>query len=242
MTTPNYNTPSSIIEDAFLHSGKIQLGQTPNGEQIAQSMRALIGLINYMQTKGLKLWLNSTVDLTLVAGQGTYSFGPSGDVVMAKPLRVIQADYVQLPTNNEVRRPLTPLSWDDYMLLSQRNQQGAPNSYFVNKKQLELDVFIWLVPDSGAASQGFAQLLMQLQVENFTNLTDTMNFPIEWRLYLEWGLADQLSVGQPDSIIQNCMMRAETYRTALEDWDIEDVPTRFAPDGQRGQGNSSRFR
>lgn len=242
MTTPAYNTPSSIIEDAFLHTGKIKLGQTPNGEQLAQSMRALIGLINYMQTKGLKLWLNQTVDLTLQAAKGTYSFGPSGDVVMAKPLRVIQADYVQDPTNTAVRRPLTVLSWDDFMLLSQQNQQGASNSYFVNKKQLTLDVFIWLVPDSGAASGGIVQLLMQVQVTNFTNLTDTMNFPIEWRLYLEWGLADQLSVGQPESIIQNCAQRAEMYRDSLEEWDVEDAPTRFAPDSQRGQYGSSRFR
>lgn len=242
MTAPNYNTPSSIIEDAFLHAGKTKLGQTPSGEQLAQAMRAMIGLINYIQTKGLKLWLNATVDLPLVGGQGTYSFGPSGDVVMPKPLRVIQADYIQYPIDNEVIRPLTVLSWDDFMLLSQRNQQGAPNSYFVNKKQLELDVFIWLVPDSQAATQGFVQLLMQLQVENFTNITETMNFPVEWRLYLEWGLADQLSVGQPDSIIQNCSARAETYRMALEDWDIEDAPTRFSPDSQRGQYGSSRFR
>lgn len=240
MTAPAYNTPSSIIEDAFLHSGRIKLGQSPSGEQVAQAMRALVGLINYIQTKGLKLWLNSEVAVTLVAGQATYSLGPSGDIVMAKPLRVISADYIQGTGTSAVRRPLTPLSWDDWMMLGQRTQQGAINSYFENKKQTSLDVSFWLVPDSTAASGGSVSLLTQLQVTNFTNLTETMNFPIEWRLYLEWGLADQLSVGQPDSIIQNCMQRAETYRTALEDWDIEDAPTRFAPDSQRGQ--HGRFR
>lgn len=241
MTTPAYNTPSSIIEDAFLHSGKIQLGQTPNGEQLAQAMRALVGLINYIQTKGLKLWLNEEIAVPLVASQGTYSFGPSGDIVMAKPLRIISADYIQGSGATAIRRPLTVLSWDDWMMLSQRTAEGAINSYFVNKKQTELAVSFWLVPDSDAAAGGSVSVLAQTQVANFTNLSATMNFPIEWRLYLEWGLADQLAVGQPESIIQNCAARAETYRMALEDFDVEDSPTRFSPD-QRSNRGTSRFR
>lgn len=241
MTAPSVNTPAVIISDAYQESKLLALGSTPNSEQIVSGMRKLTDLINLEQTQGIKLWLNATQDVTLVAGQGTYTFSPTGDVAMPKPLRVIQADYVQLPTSNEVRRPLTVLSWSDYMMLSQRNQQGATNSYFVDKQATALSVFFWLVPDAQAVAQGFVQLLLQKQVTNFVSVTEDMNFPIEWRMFLVWGLADLLCTGQPQAIMDRCQQRAETYRTALENWDVEDAPTQFTPD-QRAQYATSRFR
>mgnify|MGYP003350501246 CR=1 FL=1 len=53
---------------------------------------------------------------------------------MNKPLRVIEAYYLD---SSGIRRPLVVLSWDDYFRLSQVNQVGQINSYFVNKQQFE---------------------------------------------------------------------------------------------------------
>lgn len=241
MTTPTDNTPAAVIEDAFFEAGILQDGQSPNSEQLVRGMRRLKDLINAEQTQGLKLWLNVLTSVTLVANQGTYVFGPSGDVVMAKPLRCIQADYVlNAGTAQENKRPLVAMSWDDYMRLSQTSQAGALNSYFVNKKQSQLDIFFWLIPDASAAT-GIVQALLQVQVTNFTNVTETMNFPIEWRMYLVYGLADILSVGQPQAIMDRNRGYAEMYKEALEGFDVEDASTSFAPD-QRSQWGTNKFR
>lgn len=236
MTTPADNTPASIIQDAYFDSGWLQEGQTCNGEQIVAGMRKLTDLVNLWQTQGLKLWLNVDTPITLVAGTSTYTLGPAGTVPMTKPLRVMEAWYADA---NGIRRPLIPLSWNDYARLSQVTKQGAINSYFVNKQQLVLSVFFWLVPDANAAL-GTAHLLTQTQVTNFITVTETMNFPIEWRIALRWGLADELATGQPQSIMDRCAQRALAYRTALEDWDVEDASTRFAVDTQHRQGGSFR--
>ncbi len=237
MTTPSDNTPISIIADAYVDSGRLGLGQTPNSEQIVAGMRRLTELINYIQTKGLKLWLNVDTTIPLVSGQGTYTMGPAGDVVMVKPMRAVEGYYID---STGIRRPLVVMSWDDYIRLSQVNQTGQINSYFINKQATYLSVFFWLIPDSVAVT-GAAHLLLQTQVTNFTNVTEEMNFPIEWRLYLHWGLADLLATGQPSAIMERCAQRAEMYRTALEDWDVEDSPTWFTPD-QRNQFGGTRFR
>ena len=237
MTAPSDNTPISIINDAYQDAGLIQQGDSVDPEQLVSGMRRLTGMINLAQTQGLKLWLNVDTEVTLVSGQGTYTFSPTGDVVMAKPLRVIQAYYKD---STGIRRPLVVLSWDDYIRLSQVNQTGAINSYFVNKKQTELSVFFWLIPDATAAT-GTAHLLLQTQVTNFTNVTEEMNFPIEWRLYLEWGLADEICTGQPQAIMDRCEARANAHRIALENWDVEDAPTRVTPD-QRSFAGYGRFR
>jgi len=240
MTTPNSNTPAAIIADAMLDAGLLEEGDTPSSEQIVTGMRRLTDLINFEQTQGIKLWLNVDTEVTLTEDVGTYQFGPAvsgGTVDMTKPLRVIEAYYRD---STGIRRPLVVLSWDDYIRLSQINQTGQINSYFVNKKQSVLSVFFWLIPDATAAT-GTAHLLLQVQVVNFTSVTETMNFPIEWRMFLRWGLADELATGQPQAIMDRCSQRAQFYREALEGWDVEDAPTRFTPD-QRGQYVTGSFR
>ena len=235
MTTPTDNTPASIIQDAYFDAGLLQEGQSPNSEQLVAGMRKLTDLVNLWQTQGLKLWLNVDTSVTLVAGQGTYTFGPAGTNVMVKPLRVIDAYYRD---STGIRRPLVPLAWADYIRLSQITQTGAVNSYFVDKQATLLSVFFWLIPDTTAAT-GTAHLLMQTQVTNPVSVTETMNFPIEWRIALRWGLADELATGQPQAIMDRCQSRAMTYRTALEDWDVEDAPTRFTPDARGSQSQGS---
>jgi len=231
MTAPTNNTPISIIQDAYFDAGLIGVGQNVNSEQVVLGMRKLTDLINLWQTQGLKLWLNVDTSITLVSGTSTYTLGLAGTVVMTKPLRVIDAYYAD---SNGIHRPLQPLAWADYVRLSTLTQEGQINSYFVDKQQSVLSVFFWLTPDDTAAT-GTGHLVLQTQVTNFISLTETMNFPIEWRIALRWGLADELATGQPQAIMDRCQQRALAYRTMLEDWDVEDAPTRFAANTQ-GQG------
>lgn len=228
MSVPSNNTPISIIQDAYLDSGLIGVGQAVNSEQIVMGMRRLTDMINLWQTQGLKLWLNVDTPITLVAGTGTYKLGPAQAVDMTRPLRVINAWFADA---NGIRRPLIPLAWADYVRLSIVTQTGQINSYFVDKQATYLSVFFWLVPDATAAT-GTAHLQLQRQVVNFSSVTEDMDFPIEWKLALRWGLADELAGGQPQSIMDRCQQRAMAYRTTLEDWDVEDAPTRFTPDRQ----------
>ena len=237
MPAPNDNTPISIINDAYFDAGLTQEGQVPNSEQVVMGMRKLTDIVNLWQTQGLKLWLNQDFPVTLTAGQGTYTFGPAGTSVMAKPPRVIDAFYEDV---NHIRRPLIPLSWNEFNRLSKINQTGQLNSYFVDKQQTQLSVFFWSIPDAIAAT-GLAHLQIQNQVTNFILVTETMNFPIEWRIGLRWALADELATGQPQAIMDRCQSRAIAYRTMLEDWDVEDAPTRFTPDS-RSQYVAGSFR
>ena len=228
MTTPADNTPISIITDAYFDAGLIQEGETLNGEQLVAGMRKLTDLVNLWQTQGLKLWLNTEVPVPLFAAKALYLFSPSGDVMMAKPLRVLEAYYKDA---NGVRRPLTPMAWADYTKLSKLTQVGQITSYFVDKQQSAMSVAFWPVPDVVAAT-GMVGLLVQSQVTNFINVTETLNFPAEWRIALRWGLADEICTGQPQAIMDRCQQRATTYRAALEDWDVEDAPVRFTADAR----------
>ena len=157
---------------------------------------------------------------------------------MTKPLRILPEGYYLDSSNN--KRTLTMLSRSDYMRLSRVVQTGAVSQFFVDKLRDELSVYFWLVPDATAAT-GTAHLLTQFPAARFTELSEGLDFPQEWFLALRWGLASEVSVGQPLALAQLCQQRAAEYLQALSDWDVEDADTRFSPDLARF-GAPRRFR
>lgn len=239
-TTPNPNTPNGVICDGMRDAGLLQAGNVPTSEQYVQYSRNLIDVIKYMQTQGLKLWLNVDTAVPLVAGQNSYTFKPSGNVDMTKPMRVLQGYYYT--TVGGTRRPITVLSWQEWLQLSNVTEEGSVSQYFVDKQQSQLTVYFWLTPDSTAASEGVAHVLLQTQVASFNELDETMNFPEEWRMALRWGLAADICTGQPEAIVQRCNQRAEFFRNALENWDVEDAPTQFQVDQRFYTGVIGNFK
>ena len=232
MTTPvAFLSAERVIQYAYRDSGRLGEDADLNSKQLANGLNRLNDLINLWQTQGLKLWLLTDTPVSLVAGQKQYQFKPSGDVSMTKPMKIIQAYYVD---TNSVRRPLSILSWDEWLRLAQTTNQGAINSYFVDKQATHLDLYLWLTPDTQAAT-GSVHVLLQNQVTNFVGLRSDMNFPMEWAIALRWGLADDLATGQPQEIVDRCEKRALAFRTALEDWDVEDASVKFIPDARLGQ-------
>lgn len=232
------NTAYGIINDAMFDAGYLQEGQVANGEQLSTYMRRLCDIINLWQTQGLKLFLLQDYSINLVSGQSLYPLNvDSPDVLLAKPLRVLQG-YI-LDATSSVKRPLVPISWNEWINLSQTTgNTGAINSYFVDKQATVLNVNVWLTPDTAEALNTL-HLLLQIQAANPITLTDNVSFPQEWRIALRWALADDICTGQPQTIMDRCAQKAEIYRTALEDWDVEDAPTRFTPGLQSSQQTGS---
>lgn len=228
-----FNTPLMLITEAYRNACKLDQEADPNSTQLAQGMNKLNVLINHEQTQGLKLWLDQDISIaapTLVAGTALYTLGPTGTVVMAgKPLRVLQGYFVDQSNN---RRPIEPpMAREEYYRLSNITNQGAITSYYVDKQQTTLNVYLWNTPDAEAAL-GTVHLIVQTQITNMVSLTDTLSFPLEWYMYLQWALAEQFATGQPDSVIQRCERMAARFRTAIEGWDVEDADTRFVPDSR----------
>jgi len=243
MTTPASNTPYGVICDAMQDAGLLQDGEVPTPEQLAKNLRRLRDLINLWQTQGLKLWTLSDTAVPLTDGTNQYTFFSGGSVDMTKPLRVLQGYYLFTATN--VRRPIIPISWQEYLTLGQSGvlaaNRGAISQYFVEKLADRIRVTFWLCPDATEAANGQAHVLLQTQITNPTELDETLQFPEEWRMALRWGLADDICTGQPQAIMDRCAQRATAYRTALEDWDVEDTQIVLQPD-QRAGHYVGRFR
>ena len=233
MTMPSFfHTPDRLIRQALKDAGRLQLGSTPSGEVLSDALNRLADIIYMLQTKGLKLWLNSIESFSTVAAQTSYTFGPADDPASDKRMRVLEGWRVG---SSGERSQLTGYSWNEYHNLGNLTTSGTPISYFVDKQQLNLVVKLWPVPDDVYS----VELLVQRQSVVPSTLSEDIGFPTEWYMALRWSLADDLATGQPALIMERCERKAMTAVRALEDWDVEDVSTRMQP---AAMGRPSRFR
>ena len=226
-----------LVTKAYQDAGIVSKLSSPSSTQVQDGLDRINDIINLWATQGLKLWLQEDLALTLTAGKTTYSMGPGGDLNMTKPLSVFQAYYL---TSTQSRQPLTILSRDEWTRLSQTNVDGSLNSFFPDKQLTFLYVNFYNTPDAQAAT-GTAHLITRVAAQNFVLSTDTVGLPVEWYIALRWALADDLATSQPAEVQARCAQRAGAFRTALEDFDVEDAATFFVPDS-RMQYAGGRFR
>ena len=244
MTIPLYtNTALRLVKRAYMETGLLELGADPNSEQLAIGMERLNDLINVWQTQGLRLWVEEDLAIPLIANQYLYPLTQVLNGITSKPLRVKEGYFLYTPGNpsGQTMYPLIPMARNDWDTVGTRNSPGTVTSYYADKQPSVLNINLWQAPSVSFATQGQVHLIIQQQQTNSVQLTDQMVFPQEWFLALLWGLADELAGGQPQSIMDRCTGRALQYRTALENWDVEDAPTQFQPDSRMQYGNQGRF-
>ncbi len=216
-----------IIEYAMKNAYKLEEGQEPNGEQYETGMNRLNDLANFLQTQGLRLWTQLDVPITLTAGIQLYPLPGTGS---GKPLRIPRNLSYTLNANGQVKTPVLTLSQQEWVLLSQNAQQGPISQIYVDKQLGVLNVYTYLIPDATEASSKTLHVVIQNQMVLYQNLTDSVQFPQEWYVGLQWLLAKELATGQPQEIIARCDAMAEYYRKELNNWDVEEDQTFFTPD------------
>lgn len=233
MTT---NTALALMTYAYKDAQKLPSGGTLSATQQSEGLDRLNDIINYLSTKGLKLWLETETPVTLTATKQMYSIYPGGDIPIARPMRVKEAAYWDAYNNV---RSLTVLSREEWTRLSNRTTQGSVNQYFVEKLYDRLNLYLYNTPDTTAAT-GSVKIVLANFATTPASVGLATNFPPEWFICLRWTLADDLTTGSPPEVVQRCQTKAAQYQEALESQDVEEAPTFFQPDTQLLQ--PSRFR
>ena len=219
MTT---NTSQAIIEKAYADSMKLSRGGTLTSAQLTDGLERLQDIVNVESTMGLKLFLESEVSVTLVAAQQMYSFRPSGDVNVPRPLRIKDATYVETSGQS---RPLIPLSRSDWAQQTSRSSQGSVTQYFAERLYDRLNLS---GTSDATAATGTVRVTLHAPAATLT-LATTTAFPPEWVMFLRWALTADLATGMPVEVIQRAEGKAAQFRAVLEAFDVEDVPVRFQP-------------
>ena len=173
-TTAFAMTVSEIVTEARGLLGIQAVEEPLQAHELAQGIRALNMLLATWEVEGVKTYLLTEGQLTLVEGQASYTFGAGGDFTTV--FRELTDARINRSGND---LPMERLSREQYYALPNKTTEGYPTSYFFDTQREGGTLYVWPAPDSTAGTFKFTY---RRQLYDAGNGTDTLDVP---KYYLE---------------------------------------------------------
>lgn len=244
MSTTYSITRDQLITKALIKQGWLDYTAPAPATKVTQMADSLNIMIKAWASEEIKLWCVEQLSLPLVAGQLSYTIGPTGANLTAnRPLRITDCNLRMNSTPtmpNDI--PLQRLSRQEYVMLGSKLSQGTPNSFYYDPQLGNGVLYLYLTPAAYDATNNLVKIWSNRQVLDMSSGTATFDFPQEWYQALLWGLADETSLDNqiPEEVADRIAARAKKFKDALEDWDREDASVYMQPDVRMAMGMRRR--
>ena len=164
-----------IIDEAFS-----RIGQEPTSGYEAKTARRSLNLIlQSLINKGIFLW---TVKLdSFTATQSTATYTLDGDAV-----DVIEVYIRRSGADNELVR----ISRQEYSLLPDKDAEGKPTQFFIERFDDSVTMTLWPVPENSTDQVFFYK---KTRIEDVNKSRENVEIPIRWMEWLICELAYKLS-------------------------------------------------
>jgi hypothetical protein len=178
-----------IVEKAYQKIGE----EARTGWNYRTARESLDLLLLEWQNRGLNLWTIKNASQTLTAGTATYSLSAEKLDIIEAVIRTEEGETDQTDIN--MRR----VSVSTYARQTNKNTQGRPTQYFVQRKPDGIDVTVWPVPDS-STTYVLNYWYMERVEDTGADGTNTVDVPARFLPALIAGLAYQLALESPKAI------------------------------------------
>jgi len=217
---------NDLISAALRMIGVGSIDEAPTADEISQAATTLNMMLKAWQTDGLQLWQIRQKSMTPVESQYQYSLGitsPSGDVVGSRPMRII--DIYRRTTATVTDVPLIKNTREEYWLLSDKDIEGTPVSYYYDLQLTDGVLNIWPAPDAAFAAANTLEILYQKPYDDMdVASTDDFEFPSEWYEAIKYGLAVRLAPEYGIPRLERTLLHQEAaaVKEKAMSWDQED--------------------
>ena len=93
---PSPTTVIAVITKAMLHIGAIASGETPNANEAADGLDAFNDVLETWSLQSLAVYSSDVDTFAMVGGQASYTLGPTGNWVTARPVQSVNGAYATL--------------------------------------------------------------------------------------------------------------------------------------------------
>ena len=170
-----------------------------------------------------------TVSFTGGGGSGAVATANLFGVFTTRPLKIVTAQTRSVLTENDV--DMFHFARKTYDALGNKASTGVPVNYYYDP-QLDNGV-LYVYPTANSSTSHTIELTVQRPLYDINLATENADFPQEWYLALQWGLAHEVSsrFGLPESMMGYIKAQADMYREAMSDFDglQENASIQFAP-------------
>lgn len=190
-------TGADIIVGALRLIGALASGETPSAGESIDAQSVLNDIIESWANEGLMINSRTIETFPLVAGQQTYTMGPSGNFNTTRPTQIQECGLQY----NNIELPLAIKNMEEWSnILIKSTLSNIPQRLYTDGAFPLLNLLFWPVP-----SQANGVVIYSLKpLASITNLSAVLTLPPGYAKCLRYSLAAELSpeYGKPlDSVI-----------------------------------------
>ena len=203
-------TALDVIKRALRLNGTYSIGEEPSSDEAADCLAALNDMIGSMSNEGLLIYAPTLDTITLSAGVGSYTVGPSGSTVTTRPVEVLDSSYI---VYGDVSYPLEILAIQNYNDIALKTSAGSvPNCLYVYSAMPDITVTAYPTPGASMTLKLWSNKLIQ----SFASLTDVVTLPPGYERMLAYNLAVDIAPEYEVDIKPAVMQVADSSRRTIK--------------------------
>ena len=220
-------TAGDIINGSLRLLGVLAEGETPSAPTAQDALTALNQMLDSWSTERLAVYATQTQVVTWPAGQQTRTFGPTGNIVGARPVRVDDATYYRDPASN-ISYALTLINQAQYNEIALKTATSTfPQMLWVNMTFPDIQMFIYPVPTQNLSFHLVSvQPLSQPALLN-TDLAFPPGYLRAFRYNLATELAPEFGVNPSNQVIRIAMTSKRNLKRINNPNDVMFLPYDF---------------
>lgn len=207
----------SVIDEAYERVGRE--ASTLSANDVQSAIRSLSYLFSEYANRGVNLWKVSLQSQALTQGQ--QSFALNSNVV-----EIFNCFRRQTSGGITTDNTMTSISRADYMALPNKQQQGTPTQFWL-ERTITPSVFLWETPQDASYTMFMNCMLMQ---DDPGNPTNTLDAPQRYFDAIAGGLSARLAVKWAPEKVGLLQGQADKAFELAAAEDTENVNMRIVPD------------
>jgi len=212
-----------LIKRSLRLLGVYSIGEEPSAEEARDALTALSALTDSLANSGLLIYAKTLDTIALTSGTATYTVGPSGATVTARPVDVLDASYISY---QGVDYPLSVWTLDDYNSIAVKTVGGTPVGMYPQMDMPNITLSLWPVPSAAMT----LKLWSNKALTTFPGLTTTVSLPLGYEQMLTFLLAESLAAEYQVPVPQAVMMEVARVRRNIKRTNVQ-VPRLQMPYG-----------
>ena len=209
---PTSKTALDLITGAMRKTGEYAPGEPIAAQDANDALDVLNGFLDVLSNESFAVFNNNENVVTLTPGKQVYTVGMGGEINMQRPLRITNA-YSRLTTSNgAVDFQCDVKDTAFYTSIGMKMQPGPwPKALYFNTGYPLAQLFFWPVPNQPLEFHFWTDMLLQS-----VNLTDALNLPQGYYLWLQYALAENLCVEYGIPVPADIRRLASQYKKTIK--------------------------
>lgn len=184
-------TVRDVITAALTDLGVVGPGRVLTAQEAADGMFALNALFDQWGAESNILYTVTRTVSVLTPSQSSFTVGPTGNIVIPRPIFIDHIGYVDASVSPSIQYPLQLLTDDEYEAIPIKAQTSTrPQAAYYNPTFPNGTLWPWPIP---TASNLFWALYVPTAGADFTAISDAMIVPPGYRRMIVKNLALELA-------------------------------------------------